>query len=286
MLKYPGKHKREPANQNKTEHESFYIHPGEGPIVAAAIHSGHDVRSELKPFLNLSEEERLREEDPHTDWLTTVAPSRIVGLKSRFEVDLNRERSKAVYRTLEDAWGLKVWNDTLNEDVINRSLGIYDSFYTEVKKLLTAIVDEYNYVVIYDLHTYNHRREGSGAPAADPAENPDVNLGTSNLNRKLWGHVVDGLADDLRSFDFPGGNLDVRENIKFRGGYFTRWIRQEFGDHSCAIAIEFKKFFMDEWSRKYNTNQLMAIRNALQLTIPRTLNRSRKILGKKSEILR
>ena len=39
------------------------LHEGEGPIIATAIHNGHDVRAEVSDHLNLSETERLREED-------------------------------------------------------------------------------------------------------------------------------------------------------------------------------------------------------------------------------
>lgn len=265
-------------------HDSFYIHSGEGPFVAAAIHSGHRVRSELKPLLHLNEMERLREEDPHTDWLANIAPSRIIGLKSRFEVDLNRQRDQAVYLTPEDAWGLNVWKKKPNEAVVNHSLSIYDTFYKEVKKFLTSVIDTHGYVVVYDLHTYNYRRDGADAPPAIPKENPDVNLGTANLNRDMWGPVVDGLADDLRSFDFPGRQLDVRENIRFRGGHFSRWIQQQYGNRSCAIAIEFKKFFMDEWSDDYNRQQLTAIRDALRKSVPGMLRRSRQVAGKSDEV--
>src|SRR5262245_31766079 len=82
---------------------------GEGPIVAAAIHAGHAVRREVNECLALSETDRLREEDPFTDRWTQVAPNRLVTHRSRFEVDLNRNRSGAVYLTPEDAWGLQVW---------------------------------------------------------------------------------------------------------------------------------------------------------------------------------
>ena len=63
---------------------------GEGPIIASAIHDGHDVRPEVASLLALDDAQRLREEDPHTAGWTRVAPTRIVGLVSRFEVDLNR----------------------------------------------------------------------------------------------------------------------------------------------------------------------------------------------------
>ncbi len=80
---------------------------GDGPLVATAIHDGHEVRPELLPYMAISETDRLREEDPFTaDWMP-MAPTQIVGLRSRFEVDLNRPRDKAVYLKPEDAWGLR-----------------------------------------------------------------------------------------------------------------------------------------------------------------------------------
>jgi len=103
------------------------IEQGEGPVVAMAIHDGHAVRAEVRQHLALSEEVRLREEDPFTGQWTVVAPTRVVGLRSRFEVDLNRPREKAVYLTPEDAWGLKVWTGELPEDVIVRSFDSDDT---------------------------------------------------------------------------------------------------------------------------------------------------------------
>ena len=71
---------------------------GEGPLVATAVHAGHAVRDNVFAQLALDDGERLREEDPFTDAWMEIAPIRVVALRSRFEVDLNRPREKAVYR--------------------------------------------------------------------------------------------------------------------------------------------------------------------------------------------
>jgi len=257
--------------------DSNFFYTGEGPVVAVALHGGHDVRSELEPLFNLSNSERLREEDPHTDFLTAIVPARIVVSKSRFEVDLNRERSLAVYLAPEDAWGLKVWKEKPDEQAVAKSLAIYDRFYADAKVFLSAIILKYGYVVVYDIHSYNHMRDGPQAKPADPAVNPDVNLGTANLNRDVWGQVVDGLAKDLRSFAYPGGHLTVGENIRFKGGHYSHWMQQEFGDQSCAIAVEFKKIFMDEWTHKHDPVKLKALYNALICTLPGLLIHSNEI---------
>ncbi len=56
------------------------------------------------------------------------------------------------------------------------------------------------------------------------------------------------MMQHLRNYDYAGRALDVRENVKFKGGYFGQWLFEKYGDNICPISIEFKKFFMDEWT--------------------------------------
>lgn len=241
---------------------------GTGPVVAAAIHNGHDTRKNIERHLAIDEEQQLREEDPVTGEWTQIAKTQIVGLRSRFEVDLNRPRDKAVYETPADAWGMKVWDTPPKQQMIDASLAEYDQFYEDVEALLREMVAEYGKVVVYDLHTYNHRREGADGPPADARKNPEVNIGTGTMDREYWGPVVDRFISDLRAYDFHGRNLDVRENVKFLGGHFAEWIHKTFPKQVCAISIEFKKFFMDEWEGEADPNEVEAIYNALKSTLP------------------
>jgi hypothetical protein len=236
---------------------------GAGPLVAAALHDGDEVRAELQPWLSISPEARLREEDPFTSLWTSMAPTRIVGLRSRFEVDLNRPRDKAVYLTPEDSWGLTVWKQPLPHEFVNRSLTMHDAFYEQVHHWLTQLVRWHGRIVVFDLHSYNHRREGAAAPPARLEENPEVNIGTGTMDRGRWGVIVDRFMDELRRFDYRGRRLDVRENVKFRGGYFPRWIHESFPESVCAIAVELKKFFMDEWRGQAEPEELCLIGQAL-----------------------
>ncbi len=80
--------------------------------------------------------------------------------------------------------------------------------------------------------------------------------------------MVDRLITELSCFDFHGRCLDVRENVKFQGGHFGRWVHQTFPERVCAIAIEFKKFFMDEWSGTPDLEQVQCIYEALESTLP------------------
>jgi N-formylglutamate deformylase len=258
----------------------FKIQEGNSPLIATAIHDGLALRDELKQYMNLSADERLREEDPFTAYWTQVAPNTITGLHSRFEVDLNRAPEKAVYRVPEDAWGLQVWKEDLPEAVAKRSMEGYTTFYKEVQAMLQQIQEQWGCFVVLDLHTYNHLRQGPDGPHADPEKNPEVNIGTSNMNRSLWAPLVDRFMYDLSQFNYAGRKLDVRENIKFEGGHFSTWIHSTFPDRACSLAIEFKKFFMNEWTGQADQQQLDLILQALKSTLPGLLEEREAICRK------
>lgn len=244
------------------------IHRGSEPLFATALHAGHDLRGQLSRLIAIDEDTRLREEDPYTDYLAAVVPTRIVPNRSRFEVDLNRARQEAVYLGPEDAWGLDVWRETPSEEMQRRSLAEYDEFYAELKNLLSELELKYGRFVIFDIHSYNYRRAGPDAPPEDPETHPEVNVGTGTMEREHWAPVVDRFIRDLRNFDFLGQHLDARENVKFQGRQFAQWVHSNFPDTGCVLAIEFKKFFMDEWTGKVDPDQLEAIYEALRSTLP------------------
>jgi len=253
------------------------IFEGDGPIVSTAIHNGHLVRKEVDELLKLDDAVRLMEEDPFTEELTVVGDTRIIGLNSRFEVDLNRPREKAVYKNPDDAWGLDLWKEKPTQEFINISLSEYDSFYAEAHRIFSNLKQKHKHFVVLDLHTYNHLRDGSDGPSADPEMNPEVNIGTGSMNREIWSPIVDSFLNDIRKYDFNGRYLDVRENVKFKGGQFSRWIHQTFPDSACSLSIEFKKFFMDEWTGIPDRQQLDEIRSALQSTIPGILHELKRM---------
>ena len=246
---------------------SWVMTEGDGPVLAVALHDGHEVRAEVDALFAITEADRWREEDPFTATWTAVGDTRIVGKRSRFEFDLNRSREKAVYLKPEDAWGLKIWQTKPSPEIIAQSLAEYDAFYATVGRVLADLERRSGRFVVFDLHTYNHRRMGSQVPA-DPRYNPEVNLGTGTMDRNRWAPVVERFLTDLRNFDFLGRRLDVQENVRFRGGHFPYWVHQTFPDSACVLSIEVKKFFMDEWSNELDLQQLDAITCALQSTVP------------------
>jgi N-formylglutamate amidohydrolase len=253
------------------------IAEGQGPLAATAIHNGHDLREEVEAIMALDGSERLREEDPHTGIWTTVVTTQLVAHRSRFEVDLNRPRGKAVYRSPEDAWGLHVWKREPPADLLERSLDEYDAFYSEAHRIFSEMERRFGHFVVLDLHSYNHGRAGRDEPFEDPALNPEINVGTGTLDRGRWAQLIDRFIGDLTAFDFLGRHLDVRENVRFRGGRFPRWIHETFPDSACCLAIEVKKFFMDEWTGELLPEDFEAVPQALRSTLAGVLESLEKV---------
>lgn len=237
-----------------------------GQLVATAVHAGHELRPETKDLMILDEATRLREEDPYTDLIGSAAPAQIVARRSRFEVDLNRPRREAVYRRPEDCWGLEVWRtNPLPDDVFQRSLQIYDDFYAALAEKLDEVAERGPFVV-YDVHSYNHRREGESAMPEPIRDNPEVNLGTGSVDMERFGGVVEAFTSSLRAQSSDGRPVDVRENVKFEGRGLAWWIHDRYPGVGCCLALEFKKTFMDEWTGEADHGRIMAKRDALATT--------------------
>lgn len=244
------------------------LNRGDGRVLATAIHDGHAVRDDLLSKFSLPENGRLREEDPYTFESIADVTNRLIAKRSRFEVDLNRPAEDAVYLGPDQAWGLDVWKSPLNDAAVEISLNLHKQFYGQVRHILTQMTTEHKKIVVLDVHSYNHRRDGPDEQSTDPSDAPDINIGTSSMPREKWAYIVDPLIEALSAFDFNGRKLDVRENIAFQGkGELTRFTHQHFPGQCCAIAFEWKKFFMDEWTGQPDQKELDAMRAMINFAV-------------------
>jgi predicted N-formylglutamate amidohydrolase len=245
------------------------IRLGASPIIGTAIHSGTSVGDACRSLMSLSDTDRRREEDPFTERFIADFPTQIVVHRSRFQVDLNRAREAAVYMSRDQSWGLEVWREQPAEDIVRESLAFHDAFYSELNRVLADIERRYGRFVLVDVHSYNHRRDG---PVSKPMSRdlaPDINIGTSSMDRQRWALVVEAFMETLRGHSLNGEPIDVRENVSFQGkGEQTRFVHTNFPETGCAIAVEFKKIFMDEWSGKPDWGTIEQLRAILASTVP------------------
>lgn len=245
------------------------VHRGASPVLATAIHDGHGVSAQVEALMAIGAAARLREEDPFTGYVIGDVPNRIVCHRSRFEVDLNRPRDGAIYLSPEQAWGLDIWREKPSRETIGESLAFHDSYYAMLGRILGDLQARHGRFVVLDVHSYNHRRDGPDAAPADPQGAPEINIGTFSMDRVRWAHVVEPFMERLRTFEFRGRKMDVRENVAFEGrGEQTRFVHAAFPGTGCAIAVEFKKFFMDEWTGEPDREALDAIRAMIRSALP------------------
>jgi len=243
------------------------VQRGAGPVIATAIHDGHGLRPEVAAAMKLADDDRLREEDPFTGQAVVDVPTHIVAHRSRFEFDLNRGGPDAIYTTPEQCWGLDVWHEEPDRLLVDRSMEIHSAYYAMLGQLLDSIAATHRRFVLIDVHSYNHRRDGpDGEPTAQDKA-PDINIGTFSMPREQWAWLLDPLMEEMAGFDFNGRRLDVRENVAFQGkGEQTRFVHERYPKQGCAIALEFKKFFMDEWTGEPDSAELDAMRRFIAFT--------------------
>ena len=248
-------------NQSISPERWWTVTRGPGPIVATAIHDGHDLRPSVAEAIALRDADRLREEDPFTGQAVEGVPTHIIAHRSRFEFDLNRGAEDAVYSTPEQSWGLQVWKSEPDDRLVNESLQLHAAYYRMLGQVLDDVAATHGGFVLIDVHSYNHRRDGADAPPTPQSDAPDINIGTFSMPRDDWAFLLDPLMEEMRRFDFNGRRLDVRENVAFQGkGAQTRFVHERYPGQGCAIALEFKKFFMDEWTGEPDAAELTAMR--------------------------
>lgn len=251
-------------------HSSWTLGNDSVPLLATAIHAGHHMPAELLAICGITEADRLREEDPHTGQIAALFPNHVMVESSRFAIDLNRPPEKAVYQVPEDCWGLNARTEPLPQALLNSLLRDYQSWYALLQYQIERLLRLHPFLVVLDLHSFNHRR---GGPQADPdpqSGNPDIIIGRSNLQDKYY-PSAQALQELLNGKPYQNRALDCRLDVKFTGGQLSRWLNHHYPERLICLAIEFKKTFMDEWSGALNEADfaelksifLQAIRNWL-----------------------
>lgn len=230
------------------------------PLLSTAIHAGHEMPGELLAISGIGEAQRLQEEDPFTDEVAALFPNNIILQSSRFAVDLNRNRSKAVYLQPEDCWGLNARTGEVPAEVLSRLYREYDEWYCHLDYVLQRLWKSNSFLVVLDIHSYNHRRCGPEA-APDPQDaNPDIIIGRGNLAQKHYPAAAE-LCRLLDGQSFADKPLDCRMDVKFTGGYMSRHLNAKYPDRLICLAIELKKTFMDEWTGKLNRPALEELKS-------------------------
>jgi uncharacterized protein (TIGR02421 family) len=203
------------------------------PYVCTAIHDGSNLRAELNDKMALSDYERWYEEDPHTADFITSMPITLVGNDSRYEYELNRK--EPVY---DEAWGKQVWKKPLSKKQESISRLKHENYYRVTHALIKKIESLFGAALIYDVHSYNHKRWDRDVPV--------FNIGAEKIDKKKYGKYVDNWREELEAIELKGINVEAKINDVFYGrGYNLEYITTNF-NNTLVLATEISKIYCDE----------------------------------------
>ena len=239
----------------------FLIRKVDSPFWAFAIHDGHQLDNSLTPYINLDDTGRLREEDPYTAIMAELPINQFIIGSSRFQLDLNRKITDSIYLKPEQAWGLTVWKETLPPEIIQNLYEEHNLIYKQIEELIQHTIHKFGYFVLYDIHSYNCKRDGPLQPINKIAD-PEINLGTKYIDSR-WNELIQKLIACISQDKLGNEPIDIRENIKFKGGYLNQTINKLYGDKGCVISFEFRKDFMDEWTATPDLQRVTACKQVL-----------------------
>ena len=242
------------------------------PHIVTAIHAGHGVRSDLLPLMEMSEEERLFEEDPATDILIQGNHNTIWGLDSRSEYDLNRPPELALPLTPDMFWGKQVYHTALPADKNRHSLKKYDDFYHFIGSCIKIILERFGACLVYDIHSYNISRQirkGFTSP-------PLFNVGTVLLDRLKWQTSIDDWRMRLEKIQIPVVATAVAENKVFAGkGELCRRITA-WDPNILVLPTEISKVYINEHTGQIKNMAVNRLQRGLQQAISEHSRRFRR----------
>lgn len=203
------------------------------PYVCTAIHNGSNIRHELLNKIALDEYERWYEEDPHTADFIASMPITIVGNDSRFEYELNRK--DPIY---EEAWGKRIWKKPLTKKEKNVSEQKHANYYKVVHALIEKLESMFGASLVYDVHSYNHKRWGRDVPV--------FNIGTECINNKKHAQFIENWKEELGAIQIEGLAIESKFNDVFYGrGFNVEYITTNFSN-TLVLATEISKIYCDE----------------------------------------
>lgn len=182
-------------------------------VLLLTLHSGTWIPEPIEKKLSVSRKKRKCEEDAASDRIYRKLVLENAGIwidnkQSRFVIDFNRSRKRAIYADNSEEWLDVVWKKELtkeDEEAIHSS-------YRECYFTLTKLLDSYTFNIIFDGHTMNDR----------PGR-PDISIGTKYIP-SFYMPIVRELRQRLSGMGYEKVSL----NKPYKGGNILRWMRVKF----------------------------------------------------------
>lgn len=252
----------------------------EGPVVVEIPHAGLAVPEEVRGELDVSTSDVLRDADLFVDRLWAGAPTRgaslLVGLVSRYVVDLNRAEDDVDRDTVADHPSPRpvqsrgvVWRTTTDgRPVATRPISYamlearLARFHRPYHAALALEVERkrarFGHAIVVCAHSMPSASRPGGARRAD--------IVPGSRGRTTASPVVIDLIDA----HFRAAGLSVRHDDPYRGGYTTqRYGRPSEGLHAIQVEIN-RALYVDEATSRPldgNLSRIAAILDDLTLKL-------------------
>ena len=199
------------------------------PLVTTAIHAGHDLRPEVAERIALDHEARRREEDPFTDRITRAEGS-ISSCTGRASRSTSTDpATRCVHHPRGGVGPRRV------ADPAHRGAGraVAAGCTTPSTRCSAGFLDDLaarGRFVVLDVHSYNHRRGGPARARRPGVGQPGGERRHRVARPRPLGPRRRSLHRRPRSAGGGGHRLDVRENVRFEGGYLSQWVHERYPD--------------------------------------------------------
>ena len=231
------------------------------PLVTTAIHAGHDLRPEVAQHTRSTTTPGVARRIPSP----TASPCRWAADRRAPIALRGRPQPAAPQRVYEDARrrvGSRGVAGAAHGGAGRALRRLYDEFYADARRLPRRSrrprpVRRARHALLQP--PPRRRRSSAGVPWTNT---PEVNVGTGSLDRDRWGHVVDRFIDDLAQQRVAGHRARRPGERPLPGGRALPAGARALPESGCALAIEFKKVFMDEWTGEPDDDHLAQLTGA------------------------
>jgi len=198
-------------------------------ILLLTAHAGTFVPPEIQKKMNLSVEERWKEEDIDSDRLYCKLVLKQGGIwvdvkYSRFYCDLNRNLSRCIYDIDPHNIKKNLWKEPLTKKEIKVIHEYYSMFYSALSRLL----ESHRFNIIFDAHTMK-----------DLPNRPNISFGTQYIP-KFYLPIVKSMRSKMRSMGYEG----VAVNKPYGGGFILKWLSTIYQDRFTFSMEINKKLYM------------------------------------------
>ena len=233
--------------------------------MSTAVHAGHDLRPEVAARIAVDDDTRRREEDPFTD--DFLGDRRNAGVSSIVpgsrSISTGRVR-RAVYLRPDDAWGLDVWTDPAPR---RRGAGVARRLRRLLRGRSPSVSTVSRPAARSSCSTCTRTTTVARAPTR-PA-GPECRQPGGQRRHRCPRSAAMGAgrrAVHRRSARRAGRrspSSTFARTSASAAATFSRWVASRYPDTGCALAIEFKKVFMDEWTGEPDDRHLAELAGAL-----------------------